>query len=95
MSDVLLVAANTPGQVRGPKASLWPFPKRVHGLLTMLRRTRAKAAGALDVKAAALPVAVALNELSTRALPAWREHRARPGQADGLQRDRHPGTHHR
>jgi len=70
----LVVAANTPGQIRGPKASLWPFPRRVHGLLGQLRRLRVRVAKSLDLKPADLPVAVALNEDSSRGNPAWTEH---------------------
>lgn len=70
----LVVAANTPGQVRGPKARLWPFPRRVHGLLRQLRRLRLRVARRLDVKPSDLPVAVALNEDSSRGNDAWAEH---------------------
>ncbi|TAJ21828.1 MAG: hypothetical protein EPO65_00575 [Dehalococcoidia bacterium] len=71
---VLAVAGNTPGQIRGPKAKLWPFPRRVHGLVTMLAQTRRKVAKALGVETRDLPVAVALNEDSSRGNAAWAEH---------------------
>ena len=66
-STAVVIAANTPGQIRGPKAKLWPFPRRVHGAVRMFRH----AAGTVGKN---LPIAVALNELSSRALTAWREH---------------------
>lgn len=70
----LVIAANTPGQVRGPKADLWPFPKRVHGLLGQFRRLRSRVAKRIGVKPRDLPVAVALNEDSSRGNAAWAEH---------------------
>lgn len=70
----LVIAANTPGQIRGPKSKLWPFPKRVHGLLGQFRRLRNRVARRLDIKPSALPVAVALNEDSSRGNTAWAEH---------------------
>lgn len=70
----LAVAGNTPGQIRGAKAKLWPFPRRVHGLVTMLAQTRREVAQSLGVETRELAVAVALNEDSSRGNKAWAEH---------------------
>lgn len=63
---VLLIAANTPGQIRGPKARLLGHPRRTHRAIAIFR--------ALAVQLQVRYIAVSLAELSTRALPAWGEH---------------------
>lgn len=75
--ELVAFAANTPGQIRGPKARLLPFPARALHTIELLDEVRAKLGRQPYRGAAGVPVpAVAtLAELSTRAVKVWRNSR--------------------